>query len=198
MRHVLSRRFGLDGEPPQTLEEVGAGLGITRERVRQLESRALRELRAGRAGPRALPARLEVRLGGVEPRFVDCPLPRRPVGRRRGADDRQTGSSSAASWPPPRDRDPLRDAARLAAPAADRGARARDSRVRTSGCRPQARLELRLGFELTPAPPLLREDPAPLRCSRAPTSSWSRCRSRVRPPTWSSSPSTSSAPVCGR
>jgi RNA polymerase primary sigma factor len=46
MRRVLSLRFGLDGEPPRTLEEVGAGLGITRERVRQLESRALRELRA--------------------------------------------------------------------------------------------------------------------------------------------------------
>src|SRR5215813_4111469 len=46
MRRVLSLRFGLDGEPPQTLEEVGAGLGITRERVRQLESRALRELRS--------------------------------------------------------------------------------------------------------------------------------------------------------
>jgi len=46
MRRVLSLRFGLDGETPQTLEEVGAGLGITRERVRQLESRALRELRA--------------------------------------------------------------------------------------------------------------------------------------------------------
>ena len=46
MRHVLALRFGLDGKPPQTLEEVGAGLGITRERVRQLESRALRELRA--------------------------------------------------------------------------------------------------------------------------------------------------------
>jgi RNA polymerase primary sigma factor len=39
MRRVLSLRFGLEGEPPQTLEEVGAGLGITRERVRQLESR---------------------------------------------------------------------------------------------------------------------------------------------------------------
>ena len=46
MQRVLSLRFGLNGETPQTLEEVGAGLGITRERVRQLESRALRELRA--------------------------------------------------------------------------------------------------------------------------------------------------------
>ena len=46
MRHVVTRRFGLDGKPPQTLEEVGVDLGITRERVRQLETRALRELRA--------------------------------------------------------------------------------------------------------------------------------------------------------
>jgi RNA polymerase primary sigma factor len=46
MRLVLSRRFGLDGEAPQTLEQVGDFLGITRERVRQLESRALRELRS--------------------------------------------------------------------------------------------------------------------------------------------------------
>ncbi|MFL5961133.1 MAG: RNA polymerase sigma factor RpoD/SigA [Gaiellaceae bacterium] len=45
MRRVLSLRFDLDGESPQTLEEVGVQLGITRERVRQLETRALRELR---------------------------------------------------------------------------------------------------------------------------------------------------------
>src|SRR5947199_3536229 len=45
MRHVISRRFGLDGQTPQTLHQVGSELGITRERVRQLESRALRELR---------------------------------------------------------------------------------------------------------------------------------------------------------
>ncbi len=46
MQRVLMLRFGLDGDPPKTLEEVGGELGITRERVRQLESRALRELRA--------------------------------------------------------------------------------------------------------------------------------------------------------
>ncbi len=45
MRHVLELRFGLAGSDPKTLEEVGDGLGITRERVRQLEARALRELR---------------------------------------------------------------------------------------------------------------------------------------------------------
>jgi RNA polymerase primary sigma factor len=44
MRHVLELRFGLTGEKPRTLEEVGSELGVTRERVRQLESRALREL----------------------------------------------------------------------------------------------------------------------------------------------------------
>jgi RNA polymerase primary sigma factor len=44
MRHVLELRFGLCGKAPQTLEEVGTELGVTRERVRQLESRALREL----------------------------------------------------------------------------------------------------------------------------------------------------------
>jgi RNA polymerase primary sigma factor len=46
MRHVLELRFGLSGAKPQTLEEVGVELGVTRERVRQLESRALRELQA--------------------------------------------------------------------------------------------------------------------------------------------------------
>jgi RNA polymerase sigma factor (sigma-70 family) len=45
-RRVVVERFGLDGVRPRTLEEVGVNLGITRERVRQLEARALRELRA--------------------------------------------------------------------------------------------------------------------------------------------------------
>ena len=41
-REILVRRFGLVG-PPQTLEQIGEYLGITRERVRQLETRALRK-----------------------------------------------------------------------------------------------------------------------------------------------------------
>ena len=46
LRRVLAMRFGLEGHTPKTLEEVGTDLGVTRERVRQLESRALGELRS--------------------------------------------------------------------------------------------------------------------------------------------------------
>jgi RNA polymerase primary sigma factor len=49
LQRVLVERFGLDGSKPRTLDEVGKPLGITRERVRQLERQALRELR--RAAP---------------------------------------------------------------------------------------------------------------------------------------------------
>jgi RNA polymerase primary sigma factor len=45
LRELLERRFGLAGHPSQTLDEIGRNLGVTRERVRQLETRALRELR---------------------------------------------------------------------------------------------------------------------------------------------------------
>lgn len=42
---VLSCRFGLNGQIEHTLEETGARLGVTRERVRQIEKAALDELR---------------------------------------------------------------------------------------------------------------------------------------------------------
>ena len=45
LQRVLVLRYGLDGTSGRTLEQVGVELGITRERVRQLETRALRELR---------------------------------------------------------------------------------------------------------------------------------------------------------
>ena len=45
-RTVLRRRFGLDGDEPETLEAIGRRLDYSRERVRQIETAGLRKLRA--------------------------------------------------------------------------------------------------------------------------------------------------------
>lgn len=44
-KEVLARRFGLLGYEPSTLEEVGKEIGLTRERVRQIQVEGLRRLR---------------------------------------------------------------------------------------------------------------------------------------------------------
>ena len=44
-RQVIVRRFGLDDGHPRTLEEVGREFNVTRERIRQIEAKALRKLR---------------------------------------------------------------------------------------------------------------------------------------------------------
>jgi len=44
-RRIIIMRFGLTGEEPMTLEQVGERFGVTRERIRQIEARALAKLR---------------------------------------------------------------------------------------------------------------------------------------------------------
>ncbi|KKS23102.1 MAG: RNA polymerase sigma factor, partial [Candidatus Roizmanbacteria bacterium GW2011_GWC2_41_7] len=44
-KRVLIMRFGLDGSRPKTLEEVGREFQVTRERIRQIEAKALRKLK---------------------------------------------------------------------------------------------------------------------------------------------------------
>ncbi|MGZ8781957.1 MAG: sigma-70 family RNA polymerase sigma factor [Gaiellaceae bacterium] len=45
-RRVLEMRYGLDGEQPRTLDEVGKAFSVTRERIRQIENQGLKKLRA--------------------------------------------------------------------------------------------------------------------------------------------------------
>jgi RNA polymerase primary sigma factor len=47
-RRILELRFGLTGEDPMTLEQVGKRLGVTRERIRQMELKTLRRLQSFR------------------------------------------------------------------------------------------------------------------------------------------------------
>ena len=41
---MIELRFGLGGEQPRTLEEVGRAFGVTRERIRQIENNTLKKL----------------------------------------------------------------------------------------------------------------------------------------------------------
>ena len=59
---VLRLRFGLDSEDPHTLQAIARGMGVTRERVRQIEIRALNKLRA----------KMEETTGPATPDGGDC------------------------------------------------------------------------------------------------------------------------------
>ena len=56
---IIRMRFGLTGNPPKTLEECAHVYGVTRERIRQIEARAMRKLKS--------PDRSERLVGFLEP-----------------------------------------------------------------------------------------------------------------------------------
>jgi RNA polymerase primary sigma factor len=72
-RTILSLRYGLDGETPLTLKEIGRRLGVTREWVRKIEVRAVRKLEGGwvsrsrgRSRVRAAPCTMGWRTAPIE------------------------------------------------------------------------------------------------------------------------------------
>jgi len=45
-RRVLEMRFGLNGEPPRSLDEIGRAFNLSRERIRQIENQSLKKVRS--------------------------------------------------------------------------------------------------------------------------------------------------------
>jgi len=72
-RAIIVRRFGLDGGPAMTLATVGDTLGLSRERVRQIEAKAMERLRE----------RLELAWGWDQACRQDKPGPRSTIRRSR-------------------------------------------------------------------------------------------------------------------
>lgn len=91
---VLYLRYGLDGGDMRTLQEVAEELGVTRERVRQIESRALRKLRS----PRARRSLAGYAGGQIGVRMPDRPRPRPPSASL--PPDAEESDAAVAGMPP--------------------------------------------------------------------------------------------------
>ena len=76
-RTILTLRFGLDGDEPMTLKEVGLRLGVTREWVRKIEVRAVRKLDTTAVDPTPTPPRKRRRVVSTKrtaPPVLTCSL----------------------------------------------------------------------------------------------------------------------------
>ncbi|MEU8654182.1 sigma-70 family RNA polymerase sigma factor [Streptomyces sp. NPDC048737] len=98
--HILVRRLGLDGDEPSTLEELGQHIGRTRERVRQIESKAKKEFR-DRLVAAGLTAAYQDDGGlGEEPDRAGEPAGVRRPGSRAGAPKELSGAGRMPDTPP--------------------------------------------------------------------------------------------------
>ena len=88
-RKVIELRFGLLGDQPCTLEEVGRAFGVTRERIRQIENNTLEAARVAARGP-GPPRTLLVALSRAGVRRP-TPAPAVAARARMGANSRQWG-----------------------------------------------------------------------------------------------------------
>jgi RNA polymerase primary sigma factor len=81
---IVTMRFGLDGEGERTLEEVSQVFGVTRERIRQLEVKALEKLRSSEPLRRpGVPVKVRKRKPGGRPaKQVELPVDLPPAVRR--------------------------------------------------------------------------------------------------------------------
>jgi RNA polymerase primary sigma factor len=64
-RQIVELRYGLDGQPPKTLDEIGRTFNITRERIRQIENQSLTKLRALAISQEQSRARRSPRVAGL-------------------------------------------------------------------------------------------------------------------------------------
>jgi len=95
-REVLYLRYGLDGGEMRTLQEVAEALGVTRERVRQIESRALRKMRS----PRARRSLAGYAGGQLGVRVPEQPRPRSHVTIPTTLSEKENGEDLTTEPPP--------------------------------------------------------------------------------------------------
>ena len=72
---VIRRRFGLDGGRICTLEEVGQELGVTRERIRQIEVKSIRKLKRGIARRKGISNEMRLEWSAAHRRSFGMPVP---------------------------------------------------------------------------------------------------------------------------